>query len=141
MPSNDFADPTVQEADQRAERAKASLLSRVEILKDKLMDVRQRLDLRAQITKHPLPAVGIAFVLGGIAGRRRTSPAAPGEPARRSLTSAAFSALATFGLRIIRDAALVQLSHAAQQWWAEHGDEQATQEHEARTAGVDPLQH
>lgn len=138
MPTNDFVDPTVQEADQRAERAKASLISRATVLKDKLIDMRDKLDLPAQITKYPLPSVGIAFMLGMIAGRLRTSRAAPPP---RSLTSAAFAALAGFGLRLVRDAAMVQLSHAAQQWWTEHDDQAASGEQAPRTPGGEPLQH
>jgi len=136
MPTNDVVDPTVQEADQRAERAKASLISRATVLKDKLIDARDKLDLPAQIAKHPLPSVGIAFMLGMIAGRLRTGRAAPPP---RSLTGAAFAALAGFGLRLLRDAALVELSHAAQQWWAEHDAPAAPGP--APRAGGDPLQH
>ena len=138
MPTTDFVDPIVQEADQRATRAKASLLSRASVLKDKLIDVRDKLDLPTKITKHPLPSVGIAFVLGMIAGRLRPSPPAPPP---RSLTSAAFAALVAFGLRLVRDAALVQLSQAAQQWWAEHGDRPASPLHASRAPGGEPLQH
>src|SRR4029079_2587193 len=71
MPTNDFVDPTVQEAEQRVERAKDALNSRVAALKDKLIDVKDKLDLPGQIANHPLPSVGIAFVLGMIAGRLR----------------------------------------------------------------------
>jgi len=137
MPTNDFVDPTVKEADQRAERAKASLISRATVLKDKLIDARDKLDVPAQITKNPLPSVGIAFLLGMIAGRLRSRRAAPPP---RSLTGAAFAALAGFGLRLVRDAALVQLSHAAQQWWTEHDAPAASAGQAPRTPG-EPLQH
>ena len=136
MPTNDFVDPTVQEAEQRVERAKASLSSRVEALKDKLIDVRDKLDLPGQIANHPLPSVGIAFVLGMIAGRLRTA-----APPPRSLTSAAVSALAAFGLRLVRDAALVQLSHTAQEWWARHGERPAPEVHASHAPAGEPLRH
>ena len=124
MTTNDLADPTVQEADRRAERAKASLLSRVELLKHKLSDARHKLDVPAQIARHPLPAVGIAFALGVAAGLRRTGSIGPigaamGPEPGRSLRSAAFSALAAFGLHIVREIALGQLGQVARQWWAE----------------------
>jgi len=139
MPTNDFVDPTVQEADERAERAKASLLARASALKDKLTDVRDKLDLPAKITKYPLPAVGLAFVLGMIAGRLRTRSAAPPP---RSLTGAAFAALAGFGLRLVRDAALVKLSHAAQDWWTEqHAVRPASEAQVARAPGGEPMHH
>ena len=139
MPTNDFVDPTVQEAEQRVERAKATLISRVEALKDRLIDVRDKLDLPGQIANHPLPSVGIAFVLGMIAGRLRTTVA--DQPPPRSLTGAAVSALAAFGLRLVRDAALVQLSHTAQEWWARHGERPAPEVHASHAPAGEPLRH
>ncbi len=139
MPTNDVVDPTVQDAEQRVERAKASLSSRVAALKDKLIDVRGKLDLSAQIAKHPLPSVGIAFVLGMIAGRLRT--AASGKSSPRSLTSAAVSALAAFGFRLVRDAALVQLSHAAQEWWARHDERPVSGVRASHAPAGEPLKH
>jgi hypothetical protein len=123
MTTNDLADPTVEEADRRVERAKASLLSRVELLKHKLTDAKRQLDLQAQIVKHPLPAVGIAFALGVAAGLRGTSStsAAMPHPSSRSLRGAAVSALAAFGLHIVRELALGQLGQVTRRWWAETG--------------------
>lgn len=126
MPTNEIADPNVQEADQRALRAKASLLSRVELLKHKLTEARQQLDLPAQIAKHPLPAVGLAFALGALVGRwRRRS--APEGPAPGSLRSAVFATLTAIGMRVVRDVALAQLGHTVRQWWSGRGDEPATE--------------
>jgi len=117
MPTNEIADPTVQEADQRVERAKASLLSRVDVLKHKLSDAAHKLDLPAQIAKHPLPAIGLALTLGVFVGLRRTRPPALGEVAGTSFKDAAFAALTAVGLRILRGVALDQLGHAAKHWW------------------------
>lgn len=115
MPTNENADPAVEDAARRAERAKASLLSRVEALKDKLGDARRKLDLPAQIAMHPLPAVGIALAIGALAGRRgaRTVSAAMAE---RSLGATALAAIGAVGLRIVREIAISQLSRAARQW-------------------------
>jgi hypothetical protein len=126
MATNEIADPSVQEADQRAERAKASLLSRVELLKHKFSDARHKLDLKAQITEHPLPSVAVAVVLGMLAGLRRS-------PAMASIASggvrqAAGAALTAFGLRLVRNVALGQLAEIARQWWTEqqaHSERQA----------------
>lgn len=123
-------DPTdadrAHEAEQRAERAKASLLSRVETLKhklsdakDKLNDAKHFLDLPEQISKHALPAVGIAFALGVAAGLRRGSSASGGGEIVRGALWSAFAAL---GMRALREVAMAQLGRLARQWWDEHGE-------------------
>jgi hypothetical protein len=142
MPSNETAAPTVQEADQRAERAKASLLSRVELLKHKFTDARHKVDVQAQVTKHPLPAIGIAFALGVIAGLQHTRPTAPGkpeEPAGSSLKHAAIAALAAFGLRLVRNVALDQLGQVAKQWWTAREAKATPAVGDPRVADVEPL--
>ena len=116
MPINEGTDATIAEADRRAERAKASLRSRVEALKDKLGDTREQLNLGAKIANHPWPSVGVAFALGALAGlssSRRGVMASPG----RSFTGAALGVLAAFGVRLVRELAMGQLQHMAQQWW------------------------
>jgi hypothetical protein len=145
MTTNDIADPAAQDAaqdaDRRAERAKASLLSRVELLKHKFTDAKQKLDVPAQIAKHPLPAVGIAFALGVAAALRRPSlpmPVMPGESGR-SLRGAAFTALAAFGLHIVREVALGQLGQVARQWWAEASGDPAAEAQADRPADVEPF--
>jgi hypothetical protein len=140
MPSNESADPTVQEADQRAARAKASLLSRVELLKHKLTDTKQKLDLPAQIALHPLPAVGIAFALGVLAGLRHTSPVRFREPGGRSLKHAAITALAAIGLRMVRDLAFDQLGLFAKQWWTARDGKAARPGHAPRMADAGRFQ-
>jgi hypothetical protein len=124
MASNDFG-RSVQEADERVERAKASLLARVELLRQKLVDAKGRVDLRAQIAAHPLPAIGVAFALGMLAGRQRTRIAsAVGStpiPHGRTLPGTALAGLAGMGLRLLRELAIGQLSIVARQWWIEHG--------------------
>src|SRR5688572_25025309 len=105
MPADDTLESPVAEADRRAERAKASLLARVDALKHKLEDAKDQLDFKAQIIKHPLPAIGIAFAIGALAALRgaRSAPRAAGE---RSLSGAALGALAAFGLRLAREVAI-----------------------------------
>src|SRR5512140_3681281 len=97
MATHEIAEPTAKEAEaeatQRAEHAKASLLARVELLKHKVTDAGHQLDPRAQIAKHPLPAVGIAFALGVLAGLMRTTSAEPGRSTEFSLKNAAFAGL------------------------------------------------
>jgi|GEM_PF-3303043 len=130
MPANDPPESPVAEADRRVERAKASLLARVELLKHKYDDAKHQLDFKAQIAKHPLPAIGIAFAIGALAAMSggSSAPRAAQTPGERSLTGAALGALAAFGLRMAREIAIGQLGNAAKTWWA-------TQNGLAQTAG------
>jgi hypothetical protein len=141
MASNDSADSTAREAEERVERAKASLLARLEVLKDKVTEVKGKVDLRAQIEKHPLPAVGIAFALGALAGLRRTSTAATGAYAH-PLASTAIAGLAALGLRLLREVALSQLGNLAKQWWVEREGVSAREERGSHMADIEPfLEH
>lgn len=123
MPTNETADPAVEEAERRVERAKASLLARVEQLKHKLSEVRETFDLSSQISKHALPAVGIAFALGAAAGLRRGGARAVRDPDRSGVSGAVLAALGAFGLRVVRDLAIGQLGVVAKQWWDEQPPE------------------
>ena len=140
MPTNDDVDPSVQEADRRAERAKESLLSRVELLKQRFTDAKHRFNPQEQIARYPLPAVGVAFALGAIAGlghRRATS----GE-ATSSLMGAAVAGLATVALRIVREIAMTQLGNAAHDWWNSRQDVSAAEVGGSRMPDVEPfLEH
>jgi hypothetical protein len=123
MSANAPPESPVAEADRRVERAKASLLARIDLLKHKIGDAKHQLDFKAQIAKHPLPAIGVAFALGALAAMTR-QPAAPRDasfPEARSLTSAALGALAALGLRMARELAIGQLGSVAKQWWDQGG--------------------
>lgn len=120
MPTNDLVDPA-EEAGQRAERAKASLMARVELLKHKLEDAKDKLDLPAHIANHALPAVAIAFALGVAAGLRRGGPEPSSAAGGTVMRGAVWSTLAAFGLRAVRELALAQLGRIVRSWW----DEQA----------------
>lgn len=124
MSIHESTESAAAEADRRAQRAKASLLSRFDELKHKLGDARSNLGVRQQIAQHPLPAVAIAFALGALAGSRREGPAVP-ERRGRSLGGAAMWALGALGLRILREIALGQLGDMARQWWLERYGEPA----------------
>jgi hypothetical protein len=138
MPTTDV-DPSVQEADLRAARAKESLLARVEELKHRFTEVKHRFNPQEQIANYPIPAVGLAFALGVIAGLggRRSMP----DNTRSSLTGAALAALGTVVLRIVREAAMAQLGRAAHDWWAAREDGAGAGVGSPRTVDVDPFDH
>ena len=115
MANHDLPDPAIVEADRRVERAKASLRARFASLEQRLGDVRDRIDLPAQIRRHPLPAVGIAFALGALAGRRGARIASR-VAAERSIGATALGALGALGLRVVRELVILQLTRAARHW-------------------------
>lgn len=138
MPTDDVVDPSVQEADQRVARAKESLLARMEMLKQRFTDAKHRFSPQEQIARYPIPAVGAAFALGVIAGLGRSRPA--GE-ARSSLGGAALAGLAAVALRVVREAALTQLAHAAHNWWSAQ-DSPSAEARGSRMPDVEPfLEH
>ncbi len=136
MDSHDVEDPAVAEAERRAERAKASLLARLDQLKHKVSDAKHQLDVPSQIAAHPLPAVGLAFALGAVAalGRPRPVAAAAPEHGQHSLRNAALTAIAGFGLRVVREVALTQLGNAAKQWWGQQQEQLDPAEREVETS-------
>jgi hypothetical protein len=141
MATNEIVDPA-QDAELRAERAKASLLSRVELLKHKFNDAKHKLDLPAQISNHALPAVAIAFALGVAAGLRRGGSAPSGSSAGGVVRGAVVSAIAAFGLRALRELALGQLGRIAKQWWEEqNGPALATEEPPRPARGAPFVEH
>src|SRR5262249_42706757 len=93
-------------------RATDDLRSRIDLLRRKLDDARDRIDLSGQIRRHPWPAIGIAFALGALAGhgaRRRAAREIP----ERSSGSAALGAASALALHVLRELALAQLSRTA----------------------------
>jgi hypothetical protein len=134
--ATDTPDPAAQEADLRAERAKASLLSRVEQLKHRFADAGHKLDLQAHIAEHPLSAVGIAFALGAIAGLRRRETA-PGNG--HSLSGALVAGIAAISLRLVRELAMGQLSQIARHWWAEPEGASMSEARGSRMSDVEPF--
>jgi hypothetical protein len=120
MASNDMTDPGVVEADQRVERAKASLRARMSVLERRLGDVRDQVDVPEHIRRHPWPAVGIAFALGALAGNRGR-PNVPSVAPERSLGGMVTAGVLAVGLRLVREFALAQIGRAARRWWLQNG--------------------
>jgi hypothetical protein len=141
MPTHDVVDPSVQEADLRATRAKESLLARVEVLKRRFTDAKHRFNPQEQIARYPIQAVGAAFALGVIAGLTRRRSSAPAE-AHSSLTGAALTGLAAVALRVVREVAMTQLGHAAHNWWTAREGVSSTETRGSRPPNVEPfLEH
>jgi hypothetical protein len=140
MPTEDVVDSSVQEADQRAARAKESLLARMEMLKQRFTEAKHRYSPQEQIARYPIPAVGAAFALGVIAGLGGSRRAVSGD-AGRSLAGAALAGIAALALRVVREAALTRLAHAAHDWWAAQ-EGKSPQAAGSRTRDVEPfLEH
>jgi hypothetical protein len=127
---NHTTDPDVVEADRRVERAKASLRARVAVLERRLGDVRDRIDLPAQIRRHPLPAAGIAFALGALVGGRGRGAAPRGAASPittalvgrpRRVGGTALAVLSALGVQLLRELAFEALGRAAQRWWLPQG--------------------
>ncbi len=119
MASTESVDP-VAEADRRVERAKASLRSRFALLEHRLGEVREQIDVVAQIRRHPLSAVAIAAGLGMLAARRAL-PETAGATAERTLAGTAIAAFGALAFRLARELVIGQISDAARRWWLEHG--------------------
>ena len=124
--ANNPTDPAVEDADRRAERAKASLRARVAVLERRLGDVRDRIDLPAQIRRHPLPAVGIAFALGALVGARGRAAGRAAPPltavlvARpRTLGSMALAVVSVLAFQLLRELAIGHLRRTAERYWSE----------------------
>lgn len=125
MASN-TTDPVVVEADRRVEQAKASLRARMAVLERRLGDVRDRIDLPAQIRRHPLPAVGIAFALGALVGargraaERAAPPVAPVFVTRpRTIGSMALAIVSGLAFQVLRELAIGHLRRTAERLWSE----------------------
>ena len=111
-------------------------MARMEMLKQRFTDAKHKFSPVEQIARYPLPAVGAAFALGVIAGLTRSRRSLSGE-SHSSLTGAAVTGLAALALRVVREAALTQLAHAAHSWWAAQNGE-PTEVHGSRMPDVEP---
>lgn len=109
-------DPKVQEADRRIDQAKESLKTRVDELGRRFKDIKNKVDIEAQIVAHPLPAIGIAFVLGAMVGFRRKSPRQE-QVKRAGISGAIIGGLSALVMRMLKDVAIGQLSGAAKTWF------------------------
>jgi len=115
----------IEDADRRAETAKASLRSRLHELERRYAEAKDKLDLGARIAQHPRAAVGIALGVGallGLLGGGRKS-VADGE---RTFGGTVMAALGAFAIKMLKDAALHEGAEMAKGWWADRTERDAS---------------
>ena len=119
------------EDDRKVERAKESLMARVDELGRRIKDAREKFDIKAHIAAHPLLAVGAAFALGALVGipggRRRTSSGSGSdEQVRRSVGAVVATGIAGIAIRVAKDFAVRHLAGVAKTWWDDHSAPEVT---------------
>ena len=116
--------------------------SRFTRIKDTLAEVPERIDLRGRITRHPLPAIGIAFGLGIITGIVRTV-LEPDRGPRLRLGRMLFVTAGAAALRIAREMALWQVGDSARDWLDRNrGSISRSERQTSRMSEVEPfLEH
>ncbi|MEJ7596522.1 MAG: hypothetical protein WKG01_01325 [Kofleriaceae bacterium] len=89
-----------------------------------MKEAKQKFDIKAHISSHPLVAVGAALALGALLG----IPGSDGSPShdsetKRGLGGAAMAGIAGLLIRIAKDVAVRQLTGVAKDWMGgqEHG--------------------
>jgi ElaB/YqjD/DUF883 family membrane-anchored ribosome-binding protein len=111
----DHAPDTIAEADERVERAKESLSSRIDELGRRYRTAKNMGNISDKIAKHPWPAVGIAVALGAFAGIA-SHVARPDENGERKLRHTLIAGAGALLLRLAKSYALGQLSDTAKSW-------------------------
>jgi ElaB/YqjD/DUF883 family membrane-anchored ribosome-binding protein len=125
---------TTKDQDRRVEEAKQDFAARAEELgrrfrgmkervqeiRHRVDDFRQRVNLGDKIARHPLASVGIAFgagvLLGLLRSRRRVVVHEQPSIAQPAARGALGGALAAFALGVIRDFAMRRVSGVASDW-------------------------
>lgn len=119
----------INEADRRAETAKASLRSRLHELELRYEAAKDKLDLGARIAQHPRAAVGIALGIGALLGLMRGGRArTPKIEGERTVTSTIIAALGAFAISALKDAALREGTEMAKGWWADRTERDASRD-------------
>ena len=119
------------EDDRKVERAKESLMARVDELGRRIKDAREKFDIKAHIAAHPLIAVGAAFALGALVGipggsRRSSSGSGTDEHVKRSVGAVIATGIAGIAMRIAKDYAARHLAGVAKNWWDNQGTSEVT---------------
>jgi ElaB/YqjD/DUF883 family membrane-anchored ribosome-binding protein len=143
----DNAPDSVAEADERVERARESLSSRIDELGRRFRTAKNMGNLSEKIAKHPWPAVGIAVALGAFAGLAGHL-GRPDENGERKLRQTLFAGAGALLLRLAKSYAMGQLADSAKSWIDERSrmDGAADSDKTEKAASRDPsveafLQH
>ncbi|MBL0214196.1 MAG: hypothetical protein IPQ07_09935 [Myxococcales bacterium] len=104
----------IDHAEDRVARARRALSSRIEELGRRVDRAKDTFDVRAQITKHVWPSIGIAVGLGALLGlvghpRQHTT----GD---RTLGATVLASAGALGWKLLRTYALGQLADSARSW-------------------------
>ena len=124
-PSTEHADAKAAQA--RLEAARDSLTGRLEELarrfKSTRNEIEHKIDIKAHISEHPFPAVGIALAAGmlaGLLGGKKSEPKVVEEKTlQRRLGEALAGAIGTLILKLVREAAFGQLKEQAKRYFDE----------------------
>ena len=111
----DNAPDSVADADERAERAKESLSSRIDELGRRYRTAKNMGNISDKIARHPWPAVGIAVALGAFAGLAGHL-GRPDDTGERKLRHTLIAGAGALLLRLARSYAMGQLSDSAKSW-------------------------
>jgi uncharacterized membrane protein YebE (DUF533 family) len=118
----------VEDADHRAETAKRSLRSRLHELERRYEAAKDKLDLGAQIARHPRAAVGIALGAGALLGLVGGHKKATITDGKQSIGGAIIAALGAFAINALKDAALREGAEMAKGWWADRTEREASRD-------------
>jgi len=119
------------DTDRHIREAKDSLIAHAEEIGRRYKDVREKLDIPAHITAHPLLAAGAAFALGALLGMGGRMRVEPDGTVKRGLGGAMFAALGAVAIRFAKDFAVREAAGVAKTWWHNYvgGDPGASTEH------------
>lgn len=102
-------------ADERVERAKASLSSRIDELGRRYKSAKNMGNIAERITKHPWPAVGVALALGAFAGLA-SHLGKPGENGEHKFRHTVIAGAGALLLRLAKSYAMGELGDTAKSW-------------------------
>lgn len=137
----DDAPDTVAEADERVERARESLSSRIDELGRRFRSAKNMGNIADKIAQHPWPAMGIAVALGAFAGAA-SHLGRPGPDGEHKLRHTLIAGAGALLLRLAKSYALGQLGDTAKSWIDERtrmvdADAEETEETASRDPSVE----
>ncbi len=124
--------------ERQIEQARASLVAHLGELRRRFKSTREQLDVRAKISAHPLPAVGVAFALGALLGLMRGG-GRKREPGEAGLGRAVLAALGALGVRLAKELATRRAADAAHAWWERRQQAASSEVRTSYEPGVEPF--